>query len=85
MANSNQLNPIDQKVIDFTAVYTDRPPSSINDSTTLESIGIIGEEDTIEFTMELEDSFGLTYEEGDADGMVTVGNETALIKKKLGG
>jgi hypothetical protein len=32
--------------------------------------------------MELEDNFTLTYEDGDANGIVTVGNATTLIKKK---
>jgi hypothetical protein len=78
-------NPIDQQVIDFTANYTERPPESINGSTTLESLGIVTEEDTMQYTMELEDNFRLTFEDGDADGIINVGLAIALIKRKMGG
>jgi len=78
-------NPIDQQVIDFTANYTSQSPDSITESTTLDSIGISGIQETIQYTMELEDSFELIYEDGDGNGLVTVGDAAALIKKKLGG
>jgi len=76
---------ISQQVIDFTANYTSQQPDSITESTTLESIGIVTIQDTIEYMMELEDSFELIYEESDASGIVTVGDAIELIKKKLGG
>jgi hypothetical protein len=40
-------DPIEQQVIDFTANYTSHSPESINDTTTLASIGIEGEQDII--------------------------------------
>lgn len=78
-------NSVNQQVIDFTAAYTGTSPGAINDTTTLVSLGIVTREDTVEYIIELEDSFDLTYEEGDANGIETVGNATALIEKKLGG
>lgn len=75
--------PVDEQVILFTAAYTSTPPAEINDSTTLASLGIVGEQDTITYIMELEDSFELVYESGDEDGIVTVGDATRLIEKKL--
>ncbi|NOS83840.1 MAG: hypothetical protein HOP31_01770 [Ignavibacteria bacterium] len=79
------LNSVNQQVIDFTAAYTGTSPGAIDDSTTLVSLGIVTREDCVEYIIELEDSFNLTYEEGDANGIETVGNATALIEKKLGG
>ena len=78
-------NSVNQQVIDFTAAYTGTSPGAINDTTTLASLGIVSREDTVEYIIELEDSFDLAYEEGDANGIETVGNATALIEKKLGG
>mgnify|MGYP006360341795 FL=1 len=78
-------NSVNQQVIDFTAAYTGTSPGAINDTTTLVSLGIVTREDTVEYIIELEDSFDLAYEEGDANGIETVGNATALIEKKLGG
>jgi acyl carrier protein len=78
-------NSVNQQVIDFTAAYTGTSPGAINDSTTLASLGIVTRDDIIEYLIELEDSFSLTYEEGDANGIETVGNATALIEKKMGG
>ncbi len=77
-------NSVNQQVIDFTAAYTGTSPGAINDTTTLVSLGIVTREDTVEYIIELEDSFDLAYEEGDANGIETVGNATALIEKKLG-
>jgi len=77
-------NSVDQQVIDFTAQYTGTDPGEVHNSTTLESIGIISEEDIITYLTELEESFGLIYESGDQAGIVTVGNAAAMIEKKLG-
>lgn len=77
-------NSIDQQVIDFTAQYTGTDPGEVHNSTTLESIGIVTEEDIISYLVELEESFALTYESGDQIGIVTVGNAAAMIEKKLG-
>ncbi|MEO8514005.1 MAG: acyl carrier protein [Ignavibacteria bacterium] len=77
-------NSVDQQVIDFTAVYTGTSPSEINNSTTLSSLGIVSIADIVTYLTELEDSFGLVFEPSDADGIVTVGNAAAMIKKKLG-
>ena len=78
-------NSVNQQVIDFTAAYTGTSPGAINDTTTLVSIGIVTREDTVEYIIELEDSFDLAYEEGDANGIETVGNANELIEKKFGG
>ncbi len=78
-------NPIDQQVIDFTAEYVSMPPEEINNSTVLASIGISTESDLVRYMEELEENFGLIYESGDENGIVTVGDATALIEKKLGG
>lgn len=75
---------INQQVIDFTANYTGYSPESINDTTALSSIGIVTEQDTITYMVELEEFFGLTYEEGDEIGILIVGDAVKLIKKKLG-
>lgn len=77
-------NSIDEQVINFTAVYTSTPPSEINNSTTLDSIGIITPVEIISYIENLEENFGLEYEPGDEDGIVTVGNAAELIEKKLG-
>ena len=77
-------NNINQQVIDFTADYVGEPPDSINDSTSYSSIGIQSEEDLVQYIVELEQVFGLTYEEGDQVGIVVVGDAVNLIKKKLG-
>jgi acyl carrier protein len=77
-------NPVDERVIIFTANYTGYPVDSINDSTVLANIGIVTEADRVQYMMELEESFGLIYQEGDANGIVTVGDATELIEKKLG-
>ena len=79
------VNNINQQVIDFTAVYTNRPAGDIKDSTTLASIGIISKDDTAEYMYELEDNFGLIYEPGDENGIDTVGNAVVFITNKLGG
>jgi hypothetical protein len=75
---------INQQVIDFTAQYTGYSPAAIDDFTPLASIGIVTEQDTVNYVVELEESFGLTYEEGDAIGILIVGDAVRLIKKKLG-
>ena len=77
-------DPINQQVIDFTADYTGYAPESINDLTALAAIGIVTEQDTVTYVMELEQFFGLTYEQGDEIGILIVGNAVVLIKKKLG-
>ncbi len=77
-------DPINQQVIDFTADYTGYPPASINDLTALANIGIVTEQDTITYIVELEQFFGVPYEQGDEDGILTVGDAVILIKKKLG-
>lgn len=75
---------IDQQVIEFTAVYVDMPVENIHNSTTLDSIGISSTEDRIEYMTGLEENFGLTYEQGDEDGIYTVGEAAVFIEKKLG-
>ncbi len=77
-------NSVDEEVIDFTAEYTHTSPDSINDATELASIGIVTYDDKVAYITNLEDSFNLTYEEGDAVGLVIVGDATLLIEKKLG-
>ncbi len=77
-------NSINQRVINFTADYVSQDPDLINDLTTFDSIGISTQEEIEQYLIELEDSFGLTYEPGDEAGMVVVGNATELIIKKLG-
>lgn len=76
-------NSVNQQVIDFTTAYTSSPGGSINDLTVLATIGIITYQDTIQYLTQLEDSFDLAYEEGDAVGIVIVGDATRLIEKKL--
>lgn len=85
MVNSQDApNTIDQQVIDFTAEYVDMKPSEINDQTVLSDIGIITIEEETRYIVELEEYFALQYDPGDQDGIVTVGNATQLIEKKLG-
>jgi len=74
---------IDQQVIDFTATYTGTSPGEISNSTTLASLGIISQPDVVIYIENLEENFGLTYLEGDANGIVTVGDAAHLIEKKL--
>lgn len=76
-------DPVDQQVIDFTADYTSTDPRDIHNSTTLQSLGIISEDDVIMYIIELEESFGLIYKPGDQNGIVTVGNAAIMIEKKL--
>jgi acyl carrier protein len=78
-------NSVDQQVIEFTATYTGVSVGDVNNSTTLESIGIITKPDIMEYLTELEDSFGLKYESGDENGIVTVGDAAAMITRKLDG
>ena len=75
---------INQQVIDFTADYTGNSPESINDLTTLASLGLMTEQDVIQYIVELEQFFGLSYEQGDEFGILTVGDAVKLIEKKLG-
>jgi acyl carrier protein len=82
---SNSSSSIAQQVIAFIANYTNSIEVSLNSSTTLASLGIVSTQDTVELIMELEDSFGIPYEEGDAEGIVTVGDAIALIQSKLNG
>ncbi len=77
-------NSVDQQVIDFTATYTGTSSREIHNYTTLSSLGIITQPDLITYVIELEDSFGLKYDEGDESGIVTVGDADHLIEKKLG-
>lgn len=77
-------NSINQQVIDFTAQYVGMSPGEINDSTILADIGIVTKPDLIQYVTELEESFGLTYEPGDENGIGTLGDATALITGKLG-
>lgn len=77
-------NSIDQQVIDFTATYTGTSPGEISNSTTLSSLGIVTYPDMVTYIVNLEENFGLVYQEGDANGIVTVGDADKLIEKKLG-
>ncbi|MBZ0203762.1 MAG: hypothetical protein IT281_00355 [Ignavibacteria bacterium] len=77
-------NSINQRVINFTAEYVERDPDTINDLTTYESIGIVTNEELVQYMVELEDSFGLIYDPGDETGIIVVGNATEFITKKLG-
>jgi hypothetical protein len=76
-------NSINQQVIDFTTTYTSSPGGTINDLTVLAAIGIITYPDTVKYVEDLEDSFDLAYVEGDAIGIIIVGDATRLIEKKL--
>jgi acyl carrier protein len=78
-------NPIDQQVIDFTTNYTHSSPGTINETTQLADIGIVTEQDTVTYMMELEDNFSLTYEDSDSAGILSVSDAIDLIKKKMGG
>ena len=77
-------NSIDQQVINFSAVYTCTSPAEINNSTTLNSLGIVSIAKIYTFLTELEDSFGLIFKPSDADSIVTVENDARMIEKKLG-
>jgi hypothetical protein len=77
-------NTVDQQVIDFTAEYVSMPSPEINDSTVLANIGISTREDMINYMRELEENFNLIYEDGDQNGIVTVGDATKFIQSKLG-
>lgn len=77
-------NTVDQQVIDFTAEYVSMPVQDINDSTVYANIGIGTREDMIVYMRELEESFSLTYEDGDQNGIVIVGDATKFIISKLG-
>lgn len=77
-------NSIDQQVIAFTATYTGTSPGEISNSTTLASLGIVTYPDSVSYIVSLEENFGLVYQEGDANGIVTVGDADHLIEKKLG-
>ena len=77
-------NSVNQQVIDFTADYVGQPPESITDSTTYTSIGIESEDSLTQYIVELEQFFGLSYQDGDQDGIVVVANAVTMIKKKLG-
>ena len=75
---------IDQQVINYVARYVGPPASAINSSTTFSSLGINTITDVIDLITACEDNFGLVYQTGDEKGINTVGDLTALIKKKLG-
>lgn len=77
-------NSVDQQVISFTATYTGTSSKEIHNYTVLASLGIITQPDLVLYLTELEDSFGLKYDEGDESGIVTVGDADQLIEKKLG-
>lgn len=83
MTDSNNADSTAQQVIDFTAGYLNRTTDSINISTLLADIGLITEQDTIQYMMELEDNFGLTYENGDSNELVTIGDAISFIQTKL--
>lgn len=78
-------NSIDQQVIDFVAGYFGQPSSSINASTTFSSLGCSTLTDIINCITATEDHFGFDYVPGDEDGINTVGDLIALIKRKQGG
>ncbi len=75
---------IDQQVIDFVTTWCDAPVGSVSLKTTFEDLGVTGE-DRVQLIMELEDSFGLTYETGDDKGIYNVGEASDLIHRKLNG
>ena len=77
-------NSVNQQVIDFTADYVGQPPDSISDSTTYSSIGIEGDDSLVQYLVELEQFFGLTYEDGDQNGIEIVGDAVRMIERKLG-
>ena len=77
-------DPVEQQVIDFVATYCDVPPETLSPATTFESLGVTGE-DKVTLIMELEDSFGLTYETGDDKGIYNISQAVDMIRKKLGG
>lgn len=77
-------NTIDQQVIDFTAEYVEMPPAEINNATVYSTIGIPPGKDMVIYMGELEENFGLTYESGDEDGIITVGDADKFIEEKLG-
>lgn len=76
---------IDQQVIDFVANYYGVSSSSISSSTTFSSLGTNTISDLIKMIQKCEDNFGLIYETGDENGIITVGDLIALINRKLGG
>lgn len=78
-------NSVDQQVIEFTATYCGVSVGDVQNSTTLVSLGIITKPDTIDYVLDLEDSFDLGYEAGDENGIVTVGDAAAMITRKLDG
>ena len=73
-----------QQTINFIANKLDKDPATINGDTTFDSLGIYPGPDSKQLIMELEDHFNLTYEEGDEDGITTVGEAANLITNKLG-
>ena len=76
---------IEQRVIGYIAGWYCLSADSLSAGTTFESIGIIAATGALlNIIMELEDSFSLTYVDGDTKGIVTIGDAVALIKRKLG-
>ncbi len=84
MTNYSGQNSIDQEVINFTAEYTHTSPEDLNDNTVLASIGIVSDEERVQYMVEVEERFGLIYEPGDQDGIYIIGEVTTFIEKKLG-
>ena len=72
-----------QRVINFTATLSGDSPANINAATVLLELPNIT--DMINYMMELEDSFAIKYQTGDENGIITVGNASDFITKKLGG
>lgn len=82
-SNFMKDNSVDQQTIEFTANYVKMPVEDIHNYTTLDSIGIVTEQDRVEYMSGLEENFGLTYESGDQDGINNVGEAAIFIEKKL--
>ena len=76
-------NSIYQRVIDFTANYLSISPGSVSPSDTYSGLGI-PETDMPVYMEQLENSFSLIYNPGDANGIVIVEDAIVFIKNKIG-
>jgi len=80
-----QKEEITKKVIEVLMKYskTDLKPEQITDKTNLLTELNINSARIVDIILDFEDTFGIQIEDADADVVATVGDNIALISKKL--
>jgi len=80
-----QKEEISKKVVEILMKYskTDLKPEQITDKTNLLTELNINSARIVDIILDFEDAFGIQIEDADADMVNTVGDNIALISKKL--